>query len=1354
MINFINDTNSYCYNTKFVLNFSKLSILFIFIAIFKISLISSNNKSLNIRNLQEFVDQCSSRECFFEDSNQCEYTTLGFYKGENGICTECTQETYCIDENICKAIPQNFSRNPINGICSPCQAGFCINESSQLCVETTENNVISTDNSCIEAFNDSICQENINYCRLNNKCVNKTFGFLKNTNTNNCIKCETCILEDGTCDKTYSIRKDENDLCDINCQSKINCLIPNINCYSIGDSLIRGEDGTCLNKEVDDNVVNCADVNYCIDDQGKCVNLSNNIQRSLTGECVIIEETLCTEKNYCLLENGLCIPTENEYVRNPEDGRCLKSNGKSCEDTISTKYCIDNLYNCIEVGIDILKKVVVTRNDEGFCEFNKITPQEEESIESTESSDTTETSESIETSESTESTESIIDNNEDNVYKCNNYYECLNKFNECIFLNIFIDKDKNNNCVLNNSDNYCNNIKYCLNYNYNCIIITPDTSRDENGFCDYCNLNNCFDKEDKKCIALVNTKNYRGELGLCSICNDSSKCLTQQNICIDIPFLNIKDKNTFNCIECEKSSCIINNRCSSLEENYLRNEDGTCDIDCLNKNHCKEDDKCVERLPNQEVDNNNNCIAIELCDSPSKCKDITNNECKEIPEDFYRNNDGICIQNCIDNNKCLLENNTCSELKNDNVIRDIDGYCVECSSINECVDNGECFEISPTKIKKSNGLCVICTVEQCYNSDTDECLPINNLTDRDSNGFCKTYNKCNFFERSLQTCDDEHESWFFENSKERCTKRSYKGCTKFGYKSKDECEKLCDPNYGKCSNNECKEIIIRESLIDTTKTIEDYVCRDIMIDESVNQKGICSSKNKYCEYDISIKNKDYHNIIENVTIIAKVRPIQKELNSSKNSRSYWKNKKKEKVNTESSDISNEMSKFNNHHNKNITHLINIKYYFNNYFNSKRVFYQAYHTDNTGNEYYGASKLYSSFDSEKPELDLNNEEVKYSCDLVDKLNSSYSCKFVVLAIDKCTNKNLDKFFTQKTIYLNGILNGSNILINNENEESTIISQSDEEVINEVTESSNISSKDSKIVESTSSSLSPVIEIKNKENTNSGFVDLYSFDPCENKNTCLISDDYFYEISLCEKNNCDKRSVTSIKPNKTIFAKVIIFNTIDNNNNNTKNSLVSTFKGKAVITKVSSMLYQNNDLPVSNVEPREVELKTQTQLDNNIIFTLEFNDYNLYLEDGKMQPNKKIKLLTYIDIKELVGVDKSSSTRTLQSSLNLDNAIITDPIIIRLDGNSLEIKIDKSLKRDLWQTNVVNNNNYIQANHIIIYSIISVITMLFIAMISSFVFNKFKKNSLNIQTLSKIIKDYNSQTHKYCDGSISV
>lgn len=1271
------------------------------------------------RKLYNKLNNCANLIGFcIDEYDYCVYTdyynlyhnknllNISIFKTINNYCTYCKNESYCIDNYYCIEIPDNY-RRATNGNCLLCDESKCFDNKTNLCIPI-ENN-------------DNYYKNNFGYCRgkctdkneciLNQMCISIPLYHYKDLISNKCIKCKGCILEGKCITKDnnaypYVIPINEHGICDINCEDPNNCLQLNSN-----------------------------------NNRYECVILDKNKYKDKTNKTC---KQVCDGNNKCIHKlTNKCINTSQEISRD--------SNGY-CEINCFIYNCIDNNENCITI------KDGLSKSKEGKCML-------------------------------------CLDNT-----------KCINHLSYCIDIPNHYYKDKNNNCVRCSKNS-------CFDYE----------------------LNKCLNNEDilasnisKESSSLSKIKQYNSTKininGYCIKCDNPDYCFNEQNDCVLIPNNHIRlvlDKyNKYNvinnqydfdilntslngkCYKCDKDSCILKksyitlidkldynldnvNLCISTirfnNNNYVKDSNGFCDINCIDKNNCFIQDVdtnqkvCVKKRSFEKKDSNNNCI--DYCTNKNYCINELN-ECIDIrlPSNSHliKGSLNMCKDSCKNYNKCFDKNNNCVnipngyvKLKHSNIVTNNnigngfninyikDNSCYPCNERDTCIDGLECRKVDEIFKRLSNGLCILCMYYECYDPTTEKCINLysydninnhnqielesqlvigdsehvynnkNNTSSKNKNsdfynlyrnelGYCfKIEDKC-LFKNINEECLVFFQTWFYSTLTNNCELIAYTSCNIYGFNTYDICMSNCFYNKS-CSKGYCKDKPNNENSLYSSEfnnnAVQNYSskCR-IPKNEDITIDGFCIKKhpiNELCVFDLSLA-KETRKYIENLNVIPYV-SFNDEVIFNKKVLSYLK--------------------------------IEFKFNFKNYVNSNRVFFKAIITDELGYTRYKQSKLFSSFTSEKPKLNVDDNDIIRYCKIKKNINFGYLCNFLLITIDKCNDIELDVFFINNIfVYLSNNFRGTSNIndnsfkINNMYYDIPYNLQYNKDLID--------NSDNKNVNNNTDFLINGNYTIDDK--LNNLLLYNFKFNPCIETVSnitdlkCKISKILYYSIKFCADRNCNKTDLPNIYPGIILFAKLTLFKF--NSLNNSSSLKEENFSIKPIdklddkliynnvkIESIKSILFDETDNIYQTYSPRKLNILNIKQLDNEFIFSFEITEESIFV-DAKLNLENKIKLYTYVKIYNreisnmivLNDINNSNIKNNLinnehrykketfdlnklynytqynvfnQTKLNNNSKINDQSIIEYVNGNLLELKIPSEVffkfNIDIFNINNINN-----------------------------------------------------------------
>ena len=537
--------------------------------------IIGDNYCIKCDDKNEICSECEIG--YFSDENGgCSYTNNCLIS-ENGICLECKNDFYLIEElNFCKykysddlkycaeiyndtgkcfLCEEGYYMTSVNkkctntdlckkstfGICTECNTGLYLDKTDNLCkVGNYEFNFckISLDNKicneCIDGFylsEDNICtlSRNCKKGNKNNDCIECSEGYFL-SKSNICTTEEHCQIVNyqfGYCesceDKFYLDIKTKKCFSNIEDEKYKYCTqVSSGNCKNCEPNYELGKDKKCVPSlnclESENNICIKCEEKYYLGLDNRCVNVENCIYSNTAGEC-----TECNNGYYFNPTENKCYPAINQF-RN-----CKRSN-------LYYQYC------------DICKNDFYLSIPDKMC----------------------------------------YNNNEDNIF-----YKCAvsndgNKCSECV-----------QNYYLGSKDSKCSKIKGCvISENENkCIECDED-------YCLDVKKNICVDNywgpsnDEEKIYFNCNKTNEEGTE--CEICNDYSELVN--GICV----------NKVECAEEEDGECI---KCNEKNYDYydmcLNSVYGcvqTVVSNCLKCNNIFNFDNCTECLEGYELDDKGDCV--------------------------------------------------------------------------------------------------------------------------------------------------------------------------------------------------------------------------------------------------------------------------------------------------------------------------------------------------------------------------------------------------------------------------------------------------------------------------------------------------------------------------------------------------------------------------------------------------------------------------------------------------------------------------------------------------------------------------------------------------------------------------
>lgn len=779
------------------------------------------------------VEECPPK--FYKENGKCEPC--------NGDCKKCKDLKECevcesgiLHEGKCvDKCPPGFYPCPKKHKCEPCleNCDICPN---LLSCEDCKKGFVKQNGKCVEK-----CSEN--YIDVNGECkkCDGDCAACLQSKPDYCTECKSPkILHKGDCidkcpDGTFEKIVDGKKTC-ADCKSPCKtCEDSADNCTSCLGNLILLEDGTCINKCPDGQVLIKGKCERCTDpscekcdhiDLNKCLECKEP-KLLVEGKCV----TKCSEGQYRDEETGECKPCPQNCKKCHEKDSCdeCKNNTYPQEGTGKCDYClppkqiIDDV--CKSCKVEKCDKCVDGKDDEcKTCQADQV----------------------------------LIDgkchpNCENGYYKngqeCNPCSEgCLictsgEKCDEC-------DKDKvlfEGKCIPKCPLHYVENEdKECVKCTdqVNCLSCNPKNP-DE---CIICSENSIL--HEGKCIEECPAGTYEDADGKCIKCQENCQICNKDD-CIECLPGSFLDSNgdcktncgdgyyedpitkkcvkcsTENCKECDAKKCneciaplklTLDGKCkSTCEDGSFPDENNICKECPIGCKKCKSADSCDECIaplkltkegecktscPEKQVDVNGKCVD---CEDKVNCKVCQVNNpgvCDEClaPKFLLA---GACVNDCPEGKYKNTVTNTCDSC---------DPTCQACVSLPDCtkcpegyvLHEGKCINECPDKYVKVDGTCVECQDENCklckQENSGNKCIECENpflLKD----GECVTECPAGYKPNAALTQCEECPTGCSECRINECTR-----CKKDYFYQNKNCNSVCyDGFIGNCATQICDQ---------------------------------------------------------------------------------------------------------------------------------------------------------------------------------------------------------------------------------------------------------------------------------------------------------------------------------------------------------------------------------------------------------------------------------------------------------------------------------------------------------------------------------------------------------------------
>ena len=575
----------------------------------------------------------------------------------SGICYQCKDGYYPIEKK-CNTCPENCEGECPGGICIKCKKGFY----GDICNETCS--IFCINNICDKE--DGLC-DCINYFWKETHCTECINHFDKSTNCTDCIvhfdiksMCKDCIdYFDKETNCTECINNFDKET---NCAECINHFDLKSKCTECKDYFdIETNCTECINYF--DKKTNCTECINHFDLESKCTECINYFDKNTNcSECInyFDKETDCTK---CI--NYFDINTNCSECINHFD---IKSNCAKClyhfDDKTNCSTCI-NFYdintNCTECINHFDAK-----KDCSVCEKNfNITSNCTECIDFFD----------IETNCTdcinffdiqTDCTECITNYNIST--QC---LTCINKYNisdNCTTCLDYYDIDTScQNCMKNfDPESEC---KYCLkNYNISNKCLTCINHFELETNCTNCSIGfygeNCTENCYEGCDLSV--ANCRKDDGYCEKCLHpffGEKCENKSDIanCTSI------DKKTGDCLKCQETYYLIDNKCEPCSTNCTnsscKDDTGEC-YECASINNYGE--KCEKTC--SPFCNGSYIPICNRINGSCHCSSdhFSDDQCTECKDGYYNSSEGCireCSYNCKEGEICNKDNGHCNNCK-------------------------------------------------------------------------------------------------------------------------------------------------------------------------------------------------------------------------------------------------------------------------------------------------------------------------------------------------------------------------------------------------------------------------------------------------------------------------------------------------------------------------------------------------------------------------------------------------------------------------------------------------------------------------------------------------------------------
>ena len=281
-----------------------------------------------------------------------------------GSCTECRDEYFKFDDNICTK-SQNFIKRNKNSECIKCSEGYFLSKSGNICI-TREHCILTN----YDFWFCEICENSFYLEVETRKCFsnkeNEKFKFCSKVSLGNCINCESgyVFAKDNKCVSSLNCTEAENGIC-IKCDEGYYLGLDN-NCVNI-KICIYSNDGECLECENDyyfdssekkcltaiNQYKNCKRSNlyeeYCeqckndfylsVSDK-KCY---SNTENGLLYKCAVFDGIKCSEcvDDYFFGEKDLKCSKIEECANSENENKCAECDQNYCLDK-NKKIYVDN----------------------------------------------------------------------------------------------------------------------------------------------------------------------------------------------------------------------------------------------------------------------------------------------------------------------------------------------------------------------------------------------------------------------------------------------------------------------------------------------------------------------------------------------------------------------------------------------------------------------------------------------------------------------------------------------------------------------------------------------------------------------------------------------------------------------------------------------------------------------------------------------------------------------------------------------------------------------------------------------------------------------------------------------------
>ncbi|EAR89409.2 zinc finger lsd1 subclass family protein (macronuclear) [Tetrahymena thermophila SB210] len=686
-------------------------------------------------------DKCISNCDQCDNKSSCKKCSPGYYILEdNQTCSQCKQDGYYIDKSnqFCYKCPQEKNCKKCNSDlkCTECQSGFFLFNS--------DNCIICQDGYFKSGKNCFKCIENCQTCSDEKNCQKCLQNYYLFNNRAQCIPCEsqgqfkqndTCQLCDNSCSKCKE--KTENDC--------LECKDPNQFNY-------KGKCEPCTR----DGVFQSG--KQCLDCAQNC--------KSCTG--IEIEKCNQCKDGYNFMPDrkcGICPINDKYYIDISQNCQKCHDSCQTCNDSKDTscQTCISNL------KIDKLdRKCKACNTDNGYFVNNH------------------------DECEKCHPTCKQCDGPSDSNCKvCNQDLSFLNgKCQKCETENSYYI-DINNQCLeCDKSCKTCSSKDICIK----CKDGLSFNSNQATKLCAKCDLDSMYVKDPNG-------------LNICQNCHINCKGCNGPNIqdCIQC-----KDQFSFNPNDKSCETCNIADGKYIDENNYCNKCDVTCKT-CTgpgNRN-CKlcaeglyfNDDKVCEKCPREKfyITDFNYCKKCH--DSCLTCNGISDNNCLSCTEDFALNEDNRC-QKCKTENGFFIANQ-----KGIKVCKRCDSSCKTCHEQNN-TDCDSCMNDS-FLIDFDTKICQTCITENKYFQDGFYCKKCHDTCKKCKNQDATQCVECSqspiqlYFRDGLCQKCEESEGFYIKDDKYSCGKCDSSCKTCFGGQ-KNQCKTCQDDKY-LFRDNTCKE---------------------------------------------------------------------------------------------------------------------------------------------------------------------------------------------------------------------------------------------------------------------------------------------------------------------------------------------------------------------------------------------------------------------------------------------------------------------------------------------------------------------------------------------------------------------